>query len=57
MKKYIVKYKQHEIEFDNIHEATKEAEKIGETGANVYVYSEVDGVREEDYFYSCTWEI
>lgn len=57
MKKYIVKYKQHEIEFENVREATKEADKIGETGANVYVYSEIDGVREEDYFYSCTWEM
>jgi hypothetical protein len=52
---YIVKYNQFEKVFANIQVATKEAERIGEKGTNVYVYEEIDGVREEEPFFSCTW--
>jgi hypothetical protein len=57
MKKYIVKWKADEKEFEDLEDAVNFAEETGETGINTYVYSEIDGIREEDFFYSCTWEI
>lgn len=57
MKTYVVKYKEHEKVYTDIGFAIAEAEKIGETGVNVYVYAELDGVREEEPFFSCVWEI
>jgi len=54
---YIVKYKQHEKLFTDVRVATLEAEKIGETGVNTFVYKEVDGVRDDEPFFSCTWGV
>jgi hypothetical protein len=55
---YIVKHKDKELKFLDEKTAVEEAELLafGE-GKNVYVYKEVDGVREEEPFYSCLWEI
>ncbi|WP_190284975.1 hypothetical protein [Bacillus sp. S3] len=57
MKTYVVKYTQHEKVFTDLQFAIKEAEILSKTGVHTYVYSEIDGVRDEEPFYSCTWEI
>jgi hypothetical protein len=57
MKIYIVKYKDNEFKFLDVKTAVKEAEILGETGKNVYVYKEVDGVSDEEPFFECTWSI
>jgi hypothetical protein len=54
---YIVKCKDEEFKFLDVKSAVKEAEILGESGKNTYVYKEVDGVREEEPFFSCWWEI
>lgn len=57
MKKYIVECKGNESEFDNIHKAVREAEKLADQGNNSYVWVEENGIREEEPFLSCEWMI
>lgn len=56
-KKYIVKWRSEEKEFTDTLEAIKFAEEKADSGVSVYVYAEKDGVREEQPFFECTWEI
>ena len=57
MKKYIVIWKKEEKEFTDIHEAIEFAEKTAESGCYTSVRAEVDGKRDEQPFFTCTWEI
>lgn len=58
MKRYIVKWNKEEKDFDNVHEAVYFAEKTCEyTGAYVSVWTENNGVMEEQPFFYAEWEI
>lgn len=57
MKKYIVEWKNEKRDFTNVQEAVRFAEKKAETGVNTYVYGEIDGVRDTEPFFECTWTI
>lgn len=58
MKKYVVTWGNEEKEFDDIKKAVDFADKTGvSTGSNAYVWGELDGVRDEEPFFSCTWSI
>lgn len=57
MKKYIVEWKNEKQDFTDVQEAVKFAEKTAETGVNTYVYGEIDGVRDIEPFFECTWTI
>lgn len=55
--RYIVQYKHHERTYRDIQVAIQEAEEVGESGVNAYVYNEVEGVRDGKPFYSFTWDM
>ena len=58
MKKYIVQLGKNEKEFLDVSEAIGFAERTGfETGANAYVWVEIDGVRDREPFFRCEWGI
>jgi hypothetical protein len=57
MKYYIVKWKDKEVLFTNSREAIICAEHVAEEyGCNSYVFTEKDGVREEEPFFCCELE-
>ena len=58
MKNYVVQWNKNEKDFSDVNEAATFAEKTGlETGSNVYVWVEIDGVRDKEPFFRCEWGI
>lgn len=57
MKKYIVKWKKEEKEFDDVSKAIGFAEEVGESGYTSSVWTEIDGVRDAEPFFYTEWEI
>ncbi|MER2057214.1 MAG: hypothetical protein ABTA16_00240 [Niallia sp.] len=56
--KYVVKWKNDEKLFIDIHEATNFAEsKARDEGFNSYVFGMENGVQKEEPFMSCQWEM
>lgn len=58
MKKYVVQWGKNETVYFNVRKAVSFAEKTGlETGLNVYVWVDIDGVRDREPLFKAEWEM